>query len=171
MELSTRVERDKHTLHKVDPLVYHMEKIPWTHFLTLTFRVVPPDHIQRKCIYLKKTLSISSDMERDKNSKSQTFKQVCSILKDMFFILLREKQLAHYLWYHDACIAFFPKCHCRVYAQCNKILKTKQQITLITLPNAQQDHVYDRPFTLYISIRLNLVMCWSWRPPLAFYWS
>ena len=51
MELSTRVERDKHTLHKVDPLVYHMEKIPWTHFLTLTFRVVPPDHIQRKCIF------------------------------------------------------------------------------------------------------------------------
>ena len=51
MERSSRIERDKHSLHKVDPMVYHMEKVPWTLFMTLTFRVVPPDHIQRKCIF------------------------------------------------------------------------------------------------------------------------
>ena len=51
MGISTRIEREKHTLHPTDPLVYHMAKVPWTHFMTLTFRVVPPDHIQRKCIF------------------------------------------------------------------------------------------------------------------------
>ena len=58
MELSTRVERDKHTLHKVDPLVYHMEKVPWTHFITLTFRVVPPEFIQKRCEFefIRRTL-------------------------------------------------------------------------------------------------------------------
>ena len=51
MEVSTRVQRDKYNLHKTDPLVYHMEKVPWTLFMTLTFRVVPPDYVQRKCIF------------------------------------------------------------------------------------------------------------------------
>lgn len=51
MEISTRREVEKHTLHPTDPLVYHMAKVPWTHFMTLTFRVVPPEHIQKRCIF------------------------------------------------------------------------------------------------------------------------
>ena len=51
MQISTRREVEKHTLHPTDPLVYHMAKVPWTHFMTLTFRVVPPEHIQKRCIF------------------------------------------------------------------------------------------------------------------------
>ena len=51
MEISTRREVEKHKLHPTDPLVYHMAKVPWTHFMTLTFRVVPPEHIQKRCIF------------------------------------------------------------------------------------------------------------------------
>ena len=66
MELSTRVERDKHTLHKVDPLVYHMEKVPWSHFITLTFRVVPPEFIQKRYIlnYLIYTSLLSNSYDK-----------------------------------------------------------------------------------------------------------
>ena len=51
MQISTRREVEKHSLHPTDPLVYHMAKVPWTHFMTLTFRVVPPEHIQKRCIF------------------------------------------------------------------------------------------------------------------------
>ena len=65
-KVSNRLERDKYTLHKTDPLVYHMARVPWTLFLTLTFRVVPPDHIQLKCLFeftrrLLKRFNSSSD--------------------------------------------------------------------------------------------------------------
>ena len=51
MERSSRIERDKQSLHPTNPLVHHLEKVPWTLFGSLTFRVVPPDHIQKKCIF------------------------------------------------------------------------------------------------------------------------
>ena len=51
MSISRSIERERQALHPTDPLVYHMAKVKWTHFITLTFRVVPPEHIQRKCIF------------------------------------------------------------------------------------------------------------------------
>lgn len=58
MGLSTRVERDRHTLHPTSPITFHAERIEWDFFGTLTFRVVPPDHIQLKCVfeYLRRCL-------------------------------------------------------------------------------------------------------------------
>lgn len=58
MELSSRIERERQTLHPKDGLVYHMAKVPWTHFITLTFRVVPPDYVLQKCLFefIRRTL-------------------------------------------------------------------------------------------------------------------
>jgi len=58
MERSSRIERDKQSLHPTDGLVYHMAKVPWTHFITLTFRIVPPEHIQKICNFefIRRTL-------------------------------------------------------------------------------------------------------------------
>ena len=60
MDLSTRVQRDKYQLHKTNPIAYHCEKIKWDFFGTLTFRVVPPDHIQLRCVFefLRRTLKL-----------------------------------------------------------------------------------------------------------------
>ena len=35
----------------VSGLEYHLKQMPWTHFGTLTLRVVPPQHILNKCIF------------------------------------------------------------------------------------------------------------------------
>ena len=60
MDLSTRVERDKYQLHKTNPIAYHCCKIKWDFFGTLTFRVVPPDHVQLRCVFefLRRTLKL-----------------------------------------------------------------------------------------------------------------
>lgn len=51
MEISTRVERDRYQLHRTNPIAYHASKIHWDFFGTLTFRVVPPDYVQHRCIF------------------------------------------------------------------------------------------------------------------------
>ena len=51
MELSRSIDRDRHNLHPVSPMVYQMEKVKWDIFGSLTFRVVPPNHIQRRCVF------------------------------------------------------------------------------------------------------------------------
>ena len=51
MERSSRIERNRQLLHPRHPIVYHLEKVPWTLFGSLTFRVVPPDHVQKQCIF------------------------------------------------------------------------------------------------------------------------
>ena len=58
MERSTRVEREKYELHKTNPIAYHCNKLSWDFFGTLTFRVVPPDYVQLKCVFefLRRTL-------------------------------------------------------------------------------------------------------------------
>jgi len=35
----------------ISGLEYHLRQMPWTHFGTLTLRVVPPQHILNKCIF------------------------------------------------------------------------------------------------------------------------
>jgi len=51
MELSRSIDRDRHNLHPVSPMVFQMEKVKWDIFGSLTFRVVPPNHIQRRCVF------------------------------------------------------------------------------------------------------------------------
>ena len=51
MERSSTIERERHELHPVSPMVYQMQKVHWDIFGSLTFRTVPPDHIQRRCIF------------------------------------------------------------------------------------------------------------------------
>ena len=51
MESSSRLERDKYSLNPISSIVYQMQKVDWDIFGSLTFRVVPPDHIQRRCIF------------------------------------------------------------------------------------------------------------------------
>ena len=51
MELSRSIDRDRQNLHPVSPMVFQMEKVKWDIFGSLTFRVVPPDCIQQRCIF------------------------------------------------------------------------------------------------------------------------
>ena len=67
MERSSRIERDKFNYHNSNPISYHLDKVSWTVFGSLTFRVVPPDYVQRKCIFefVRRTLkrfSTSQDL-------------------------------------------------------------------------------------------------------------
>ena len=48
--VSPSKEREHYTYHPTKPMTYHLSKVPWTLFGSLTFRVVPPEYVQKRCI-------------------------------------------------------------------------------------------------------------------------